>query len=234
MKYTLENGEVLEGILHEDFGTSQNLEMVGKFIDLEAAYKQCPIAPSDTHCAVFAAQNPDTGEPDFFIASVLPFGASASVHAFNRVATALNHLLHAYLDVPCTNYFDDFTIIVPASVATGVAKVAKEFMEALGWRIKEEKEKPFRPRFEALGVVIDVSQVADRFEPVVIISNKPERVAEIQGKIEEVLDTGRMSQPEAAELRGRLVFSNSQVFGRQGAMASYYLTQKAEGRGGGN
>ena len=100
-------------------------------------------------------------------------------------------------------------MIVPACIASGVAKATKEFMETLGWHIKEEKEKPFRPRFEALGAVIDASQVANRAEPAVVISNKPERIDEIQGKIEEVLDTGRLSQQEAAELRGRLVFSNS-------------------------
>ena len=110
----LADGTQLEGSMHEAYRA--NPKLVGKCIDLEAAYNQCPIASKHSRFAVFALENPKIDEVEFFEATALPFGAAAAVHGFNRTAMALNHLVHEYAGTPCTHYFDDFTIIVPEAL----------------------------------------------------------------------------------------------------------------------
>ena len=95
--------------------------MKGSVVDLEAAYKQCPIHPDDYRNSVSALKDPDSNEPTFFYATALPFGASGSVHGFNRLAAALNFLAHSERGLPICNYFDDHTLILPPMRAKSVA-----------------------------------------------------------------------------------------------------------------
>ena len=83
--------------------------------------------------------DPVSGKPVFFSSQALPFGAASAVHSFNRAAAALNHLLHRYLGLPCTNYFDDFTFIAPTAIAETIEDLASRFFKLLGWEVKEEK-----------------------------------------------------------------------------------------------
>ncbi len=226
---TMSDGQVVEGVLHEDFRTGP-IKMVGKCLDLEAAYKPCPVAPAHARFSAFALKNPTSHEVEFFLAKALPFGATAAVHGFNRAAMALNHLAHAFVGVPCTHYFDDFTIIVPETLGDAVDEMTREFFETLGWEVKVSKDKPMAERFTALGVEIDLSHLGEE-DPRIVVENKAERVKEICDRIEEHLKTESMTPAEAAELRGRLVFSNSQTFGRMGALTYHYLGQKAHKSG---
>ena len=150
---TLSDGSTRVGVLHSDFSL-EDTKLTGKCLDLDSAYKQCPVAPAHARFSVFALKEPDTGEVKFFIARALPFGASAAVHGFNRAAMALNHLVHEYIGVPCTHYFDDFTIIVPKVLASTIDLTTKRFFEILGWEVKSAKDKPMDEEFTALGVEI--------------------------------------------------------------------------------
>jgi hypothetical protein len=64
-----------------------------------------------------------------------------------------------------------------------------------------------------------------------IVENKPDRIKGISDRIDRHLADDSMTPAEAAELRGRLVFSNSQTYGRTGALAYYQLGIKAKGNG---
>jgi hypothetical protein len=68
-------------------------------------------------------------------------------------------------------------------------------------------------------------------EAELVVSNTPERVAEIKARIAEILREDAMSAAEASRLRGRLSFSNSQAFGREGAYAFLALGKRATGPG---
>ena len=46
--------------------------------------------------------NPKIGLPEFFEVCALPFGATAAVHGFKRVATALEAILVQEFGIPCT------------------------------------------------------------------------------------------------------------------------------------
>ena len=57
--------------------------------------------------SVLALKRPETGDVAGFVSRTLPFGSTASVLHFNRVARLL-HRIGLELDVAWTNYFGDF------------------------------------------------------------------------------------------------------------------------------
>ena len=64
--YKVATGELVQGTLHAYFATIRDLEIVGKCV-LKAAYKRCPIVPSDTHIALHS--QPRTLRPENPISS---------------------------------------------------------------------------------------------------------------------------------------------------------------------
>ena len=92
--FMLSSGKRLDFKVREEYlGEGGNLK--GSVVDLEAAYKQCPIHPDDYKNSVLVLKDPETNEPAFFVATALPFGAPGSVHGFNRLASAINFLAHS-------------------------------------------------------------------------------------------------------------------------------------------
>lgn len=89
----------------------------------------------------------------------LPFGASASVHSFNRVARLVWAWGVTKLKLPWVNYFDDYPIASPRGLLTSSLSAAKGMLRMLGFKFAEEKLKPFAPRAEVLGVIVDCSRL---------------------------------------------------------------------------
>ena len=99
----------------------------------------------------------------------------------------------------------------------------KDELVFLGWRVKGgSKDVPLDRTFEALGVILDLSQVLAQ-KPFLFVSSKPGRAEAIRKSINEVLDVGKIAGVVAQRIRGKLVFSRAQTFGRIGAMASHLL-----------
>ena len=85
----------------------------------------------------------------------MPFGATAAVHGFNRVAIALETIITKIFGIPCTHYFDDFTFIVPSTLGQELIEIVKEGLAFLGWRVKGgDKDVPLDRTFGALGVIL--------------------------------------------------------------------------------
>ena len=84
---TLPTGEGIERRVHPDY-LGHDVKLVDKCIDFEA-YKQCPVAPAHSRYGIFALKNPASHQAEFFIVRSLPFGATASVHGFNRPVHAV-------------------------------------------------------------------------------------------------------------------------------------------------
>lgn len=89
----------------------------------------------------------------------------------------------------------------------------------------------FQTKFIVLGAVIDVSR--GTVDPAVVISNKPEQIEEIRGRIEEVSTSGAWAsrrQPSSEDVES----SRIRWFWQTGSHGFFYLTQKAESRGAGH
>lgn len=138
-------------------------QLVGKAFDVKAAYRQLGICPEHLHAAWICVYRPDTGKPAFFRLHALPFGASSSVSNFLRCAEAIKRLGTQLLFVTWTSFFDDYIVVCPEDCAAETDKAVRIFFQLLGWRLalEPEKRKPFATKFQALGVVFDLSRASE-------------------------------------------------------------------------
>ena len=79
VSFTLSDGSILAGTLHDSLTLAQARSLAGRTLDLESAYKQLLVSTSSLWAAVLKIHNMDTGTDELYISEVLPFGASASV-----------------------------------------------------------------------------------------------------------------------------------------------------------
>ena len=79
MDFCLNDGGRLQGPVHAAW------KLTTAF-DLESAYKQLALHPEEYNCSVVTLKSPATGKPACFLMRTLPFGSTASVLHFNRVA----------------------------------------------------------------------------------------------------------------------------------------------------
>ena len=86
----LTTGEVRRGRWHAELKGYPKL--LGRCVDLSKAYKQIAVAPASRKFAVLGHRTSNGGWA-FYISNSLPFGASSSVFAFNKVSRGLWHLL---------------------------------------------------------------------------------------------------------------------------------------------
>ena len=134
----LTKGEVLRGTEHADFCAT--VELFGKRYDLEAAYKQCPLADEENMVSVEGFEDPShPGNTLVLLIHVFPFGASASVVQFNRVAASLKKIMVDCLFLPAINSYDDFPLVVPKVLSVVVDMAVKALGKLTGWRWKGGK-----------------------------------------------------------------------------------------------
>ena len=168
---------------------------MGKCVDLESAYKQCPVAQKHSHVSVSTLRNPESGEVDFFEACALPFGATAAVHGLNWCATALNHTAHHVIAAPCSHYFDDFTLIAPKALGERMSETVIALFEILVWKVKKEKGLPMEEVVVALGVKFDLRKCHTQESCFQVTNKKPcgGNRGKDQGALQNQPDDGRGS-----------------------------------------
>ena len=208
----LSDGRELKGKLHESLSPTKARDLVGRTLDLDAAYKQIPIAMSSRWASVLRIHNFEKNVDQNYVAEALPFGASASVYSFNRFSRALRVIGTRLFRLVWTCYFDDFICFDLHCMSSSSQSTAEELLTLLGWRfsLKEKKRKPFAKSFEALGVVFDLS---GSVQNVIRIQNKEARQVALDEAINEIEKSKSCPQSRAASLRGAIQFSEGQLFG---------------------
>ena len=85
---------------------------------------------------------------------VLPFGACASVYAFNRISRSLLHLLVRLGKITGGVFYDDFPMLEVAESSRLASMVAEHMLSCLGWLFAKgnDKGRPFELSFDVLGV----------------------------------------------------------------------------------
>ena len=197
----------------------------GKTFDLSSAYRQLGVHPDSKWASYIALFDPSTRKPLVFAMKALPFGASRSVFGFLRVAHSLWWLGAVVLRLPWSNFFDDFVIFSRSSEIQATEIVVSQFFKLLGWATSSgDKDLPFSETFKALGVEISCSNWCDG---VVRFQNTEKRIAELTKTISDILKLGRLSQPDALALRGRMQFAKSQIWGRSSKLCLNAVTKHA-------
>ena len=200
---------------------------VGKTVDLSAAYRQLGISPKSEHVSYISVYNPQLKQPEVYLMRALPFGASRSVYSFLRASHALWWLGCVSLGLTWSNFFDDFVTFSRSSESELVAGVIIQFFKLLGWQVSSgDKDLPFALEFKALGIEISLK---DCLTGSVFFKNTDKRVKELVCTITELLDRGKMTQPEALSLRGRMQFAKAQIWGRAARICLNAVTEHAYG-----
>ena len=194
-------------------GNTPIREWAGKTIDLSEAYKQCAVHPDSRWAAAIAVFDPVAGEPKIFGQATLPFGAASAVLSFNRVSRLLYYLGCKELFLIWSSFFDDYSTLAPKSVGVVTSTAAILMLKLLGWRVSDKpgKDRPWSELFTTLGVVFDISRIS---ESLATVGNKEDRKAKLLELLHQVIATKFASAKECESLRGKLVYADTQVFGR--------------------
>ena len=152
---------------------------------------------------------PGQSEPTGYVRNTLPFGACGSVLHFNRVFALLGCVM-LEMDNLSSLHYDDYPVVSPAYLGKNTEASFTPVMRLLGFRIADDKDKPFSVRSKTLGVIVDTS---DANLERVFVSNKPSRSQSIS----------QAMPRELPSLFGCLQFAEAQILGRMGRLALHDL-----------
>ena len=111
----LSDGEVLTLRVSANWG--RDFKLLGRTLDLEAAYKQAAPKPDQLWARFIVVYNPELGAPSFFSTSALMFGSTASVYAFSRLSRSVWHIQTSLVSIWSTVFYDDFPTVEAAETA---------------------------------------------------------------------------------------------------------------------
>ena len=205
-------------------GNSAGLRI--RTFDLSSAYRQLALSAKGRESAYIAVYDPHKRCTAYFACGAVPFGAIRSVHSFLRLARFW------WLGVVCcdlmwTSYFDDFIVITQPELMQSTGSVITSLFWLTGWIFAEEGKKatPFDISCKALGVVFDVS---DASTGKLLVGNTNERIEELRTDILGTIDDGFIMGVKARSLQGRMLFADSQIFGRVGRRCTRVLSKCAD------
>ena len=206
--------------------SSKQRSLWSRTFDLKSAYRQLPLAESAFRHAVLSVYCPETEGPALFQLKCLPFGATASVNHFLRAAYSLWYLGCVSGLLMWTSYFDDFWCMSPPGVSSSAGAAAELIFGLTGWIYAKEgtKHVNFSHVISVLGVQIDLTHSKDGR---CLFANTEKRVKELKEALAACLEEGTLSRPASLQLRGRLGFCESQIFGRIGNLAMKSLVDHA-------
>ena len=221
----LSNGKKLTGKLHRDF---KKLPMLcGRGVDLSKAYKQVSIAPPSLKHGALGVRLKD-GTWTFFLSKSLPFGATASVYAFNKITRGLWTILVRKFFIFSTVFYDDFPILEFAPLSSTTTGIVQNLLDLLGWKhaTTGKKSVDFSQQMQVLGVAYGLDNFWDRF---VVVANRQSRVERILSMLEAYISKGSISGSEAATMHGLLNYAGGFVVGRCLKPAARFFASMSNG-----
>ena len=177
----------------------------GRTLDLSKAYKQVPLAVPSRRLCVIGHQI--RGEWKFFTTKVLPFGAVASVYAFNRISKSIHHILTNYFSAVCTVFYDDFPTLSTTKGAPLLSKSLTHVLNNLGWNHAQlgSKALDFAAEFNALGVRISLEKLP---LGLFTLANKQGRINKVVEMLEKIISDAKISRKAASEIQGLINFAS--------------------------
>ena len=188
-------------------------DLEGRTFDMEAAYRQLPIEPSERLKAAVCVFDPGLKRVRAFTMATMPFGAISSVYSFLRTAAAINNVGCSLLGLPMSSYFDDFTVVTRSDFSKSASLAMTTLFDVLGLNLSasEKKNVDFAKVFSALGVSFDLHKEVGGF---FCIKNTDQRICELTGRIDDILASNKIGGKDAKSLRSRLSFASAQIYGR--------------------
>ena len=199
----LSDGSRLLGKPHNSF--QKLTSMLGRGVDLSKAYKQVAVAPKSLKHSVLGVRKSD-GSWKYFLSRSLPFGAGASVFAFNKLTRAIWCILVRKFGFHASVFYDDFPIVEYDVLCESSTQIITNLLDLLGWRhaVVGKKAVPFSSNMVVLGVQFDLHTLCQgRFT----VQNKEGRIKRIIAMLEAICSRGEISSKEISVLQGLLTFA---------------------------
>ncbi|CAE7272721.1 unnamed protein product [Symbiodinium sp. CCMP2592] len=191
------------------------IPMLGKTFDLKSAYRQMFVSPDDLKEAYIAYLSHREGRVIVRQMLALPFGATRAVFSYLRVAHSMWYIGCWAVKLIWSHFFDDFLSLATQVEAKAVDLAISSLFRLLGWKVSEDKDKPFAESFAALGVRVSF----ERFlQGEVLFHNTEKRILEVSATVRRAADDPALTQKDLSRIRGRMVFAGGQLFGRAGRL----------------
>ena len=207
--------------LRHDASVGAGNPLLMKVSDLKKAYKQLPVSAASLNHNYIAVYNPEIGAAQVFGQVVLPFGSRQSVHGFCRAALAVWAVATRLFKVHWSVYFDDYVVVETKEMAQLCNLCVSTYFRLLGWTVSEDKDAPFSNVAKVLGLEINLKECHLGF---VLLQNTEKRRQELEQTLDAHLKSRKLSPKEGAKLRGRLIFAECQIFGRQAGVSMRALS----------
>ena len=221
----LSDGTLLQGKMHKSVRACSG--WVGRCVDLSKAYKQVAIDKLSLKHGVLGYRD-KKGDWRLYTTQSLPFGASSSVFAFNKLSRALWHILTAKVGLLTTVYYDDFPCIELGELANLTTKLIDAVLNTLGWRhaISGKKAIGFGSTLTALGVEYDLQNL---WNGKLVVQNKAGRMDRMLTLVSDLRSQKSNFRGIAASLQGLLNFAGGFVMGNHLKLASHSLARWSSG-----
>ena len=214
VKFVLSDGTVLEGCVHPSWRAAP-FGVEATCVDMKSAYKQLPLHPCEYHRTVVSLWDVEQMRPACFLMRTLPFGAAASVHHFLRVSSFI-HAVGCYASLCWGAYFDDFPLMCNVANKQSTLSTALGIFELMGFKYNNDKLEPFSKVATMLGIELDLEEAK---KGLIKVKNKPSRVAEIVGCLNDILAADKTDSIKLPSYLGKLQFAEAQLWGRAGRLA---------------
>jgi hypothetical protein len=191
--------------------------------DIASAYRRIPVAPEHRQFGhvVFSM----AGQTMVSQHLVLPFGAVASVHHWNRVGDMIKTLARRLLHLPVCRFVDDYFAVERLELAAHALEVFVRLVRALmGTSAIENRKCDHGNPMAILGVSVCVTQFGFTFVP------DEAKVTKWSRQIAEALRTSRLTGGEASKLSGRLSWASQHIFRRVGRALLYPIYKQKRAR----
>jgi hypothetical protein len=171
--------------------------------DMTSAYRQIAVAPEHLRFSVIAVYSPVSKSWVYGELDGLPFGVTPAVLEFNRVPAFLTAVCRRWLAIPVISFYDDFKITGVKAGKGSEDRCFQELVSLVGYRLDSSKHQPPDTTCTFLGTLETYSP--EGVLDVLALRPKPGRLEDITRDIRRVLDSGVISDGDAASLRGRLM-----------------------------
>ena len=177
--------------------------------DIKSAFRRIPLQSSHTWAAGVAFKV--RGQVWVSMHKACPFGALASVHAWERVGRLLATLARKLLHLPVLRYVDDlFTCDRPESAEHAKNCFARLCRVLLGPDAIEPKKLEHGVHLIVLGAELLISMAHCICKPA------PKTIKKCMACIDDALELGTLKAGDAQKLAGRLNWSAQHLFNRLG------------------
>lgn len=178
-------------------------------IDIDSAYRRIPARPEDRWASGIAFRhNARTFVAQHF---AMPFGASASNIAWDRIGALLAHLSRRLLKIGTLRYVDDyFGPERPGTMKHATECMARLFRALLGVASVAIKKMEWGAKLIILGIVVEPCAVGVKCVP------SPDKVRKWVHDMKTALASGVLTPADATRFVGRLQWAASAMFRKFG------------------